>query len=397
MAEQTTDSPQILRWEQAARTAAALTPAGPRMRPRQAGAAVESIRYQALASVDHVHRITGLEAARNLHDSEVLVVDRAGWSRANAQTFSFMLSELMQRGIGDRLTAMSALERRVTQAGVDAELGAVLAFLSSKVLGQYDPFGTLGGHGASGGRLMLVAPNIVMMERELNLEPEDFRLWVCLHEQTHRVQFAAAPWLREHMLGLMSQLPERLGDGSEIVTRLVEGLREAARRGPRRLTGGKGSPVVGEDQGPGGGSDVPPNRLTALMDEQSAAVFSQLTAIMSLMEGHANAVMDAVDASIVPSVKTIRRRFERRGERRGPVETVVRKVLGMDLKMRQYRDGQRFVEHVVSRCGMERFNRVWEAPENLPTEAEIHHPDRWIQRVLDHDDAAPASQPEARS
>ena len=371
MVDENTDFPQVLRWEQAAKTAAALAPAGPKLSSRQVGAAVESIRYHALASVDHVYRITGLEAARNLHDSEVLVVDRAGWSRANAQTFSVLLGGVMSGGINQRLEQMSGLERRVTQTGAEVELGAVLAFLSAKVLGQYDPLGRLGGFGPSGGRLMLVAPNIVAMERELNLESDDFRLWVCLHEQTHRVQFAAAPWLSEHLTGLMGQLPERLGGGSEMLRRLLEGLRESA--------GG----VLSSAQQQGEPRSGAAHRFTALMDPQAREIFSRLTAVMSLMEGHANLVMDAVDASVVPSVKTIRRRFEQRGGQRGVVETVMRKVLGLDLKMRQYRDGQRFAEHIVAARGMEAFNRIWEGPEQLPSEEEIHEPDQWISRVLD--------------
>ncbi|MDN5605315.1 zinc-dependent metalloprotease [Rothia sp. HC945] len=377
----------IISWKASASAAARVTPAGPRLSAREASRVVESVRYNATASVDHVHRITQLDAAENLHDSQVLVVDRAGWSRANAQTFSHILNELVRAGLQEKFDDMGSVDRKVAEMGTAVELGGVLSFLSSKVLGQYDPFAALGGFGAPGGRLLLVAPNIVMIERELNLEPEDFRLWVCLHEQTHRVQFAAAPWLRGHMIDLMSRLPESVsGGGKEMVDRLIDGAAEAVRsarkkgEAPAASTAADGEATIdaGAELNP-----VPKNRMTALLDEESAAVFSRLTGIMSLMEGHANVVMDAVDAEIVPTVKTIRRRFETRGRNRGAFDTMIRKALGMDIKMRQYRDGQRFVRHVVDERGMAQFNRIWEGPDNLPSELEIHNPGLWIDRVLD--------------
>lgn len=389
----------IISWEAAAATAARLTPAGPKLSRAEARAAVESIRYHASASVDHVHRITGLDAAERLHDSQLLVVDRQGWSRANSQTFSMMLNRLVTSGMGDRLAQLNELDRKVTEAGAALELGGVLAFLSARVLGQYDPFAALGGFGAPGGRLMLVAPNIVMIERELNLEPDDFRLWVCLHEQTHRVQFAAAPWLREHMLGLIAQLPQHLeGGGAELLRRLLDGAAEGVRAladrsrkpgaddaGPDAdadAVTGAGGPGSADGR-PAPAKPLPTRRITALLDERTGKVFSDLTAIMSLMEGHANVVMDAIGPETVPSVKTIRRRFERRSATRGALERMIRTALGLDLKMRQYRDGQEFVQAIVDRRGMAELNRVWERAENLPSEEEIHDPSRWIARVLD--------------
>ncbi|WP_238654393.1 zinc-dependent metalloprotease [Rothia uropygialis] len=378
-------SENIISWNAAAATAARLTPAGPKLSAGATRRVVESVRYNATASVDHVHRITRLDAAENLHDSEVLVVDRAGWSRANSQTFSYILNRLVQAGMKERFDEMGQVDRKIAELGTAVELGGILAFMSSKVLGQYDPFAALGGFGASGGRLLLVAPNMVMIEKELNLEPEDFRLWVCLHEQTHRVQFAAAPWLREYMLGLMSRLPQSVaGGGRELVDRLLEGASEVVRNATQK---DETSPKARVDGAAPNSSEelrpVPQNRMTALLDKESAAVFSELTGIMSLMEGHANVVMDAVDSSIVPTVKTIRRRFDSRGKNRGALDTLIRKAMGLDIKMRQYRDGQVFVQTVVDERGMEQFNRIWEGPKNLPSELEIHNPRLWIERVLD--------------
>ena len=121
--------------------------------------------------------------------------------------------------------------------------------------------------------------------------------------------------------------------------------------------------------------------LDLLQDPEEKAAISHLTAVMSLLEGHANVVMDAVDASIVPSVKTIRQRFNARGKDRGAVEKFIRSLLGLDAKMRQYSDGSKFVREVVDAVGMAGFNRVWESADHLPTEPEIHDPKLWVERM----------------
>lgn len=356
----------LINWELAASTAARLAPAGPSLGSAEIGAAVENLRLMADISVPHVHDITGLEAARDLRDSSVLVVDRASWAKANTQSFAVMLKPAMEKMLEGRRGSMSPGAASVSGAITGSQLGAVLAFLSSKVLGQYDPFAALAEDSTapSGGRLLLVAPNIVQVERELNVTPEDFRLWVCLHEQTHRVQFAAALWLRHHMLSEIDNLSEHLLGN---VDTLLERASAAARSLKDRTAAGTA---------PGRGAI-----LDLLQDPEEKASLSHLTAVMSLLEGHANVVMDAVDASIVPSVKTIRQRFNARGKDRGMVEKFIRNLLGLDAKMRQYTDGAKFVRAVVDVAGMEGFNRVWESPGNLPTEPEIHDAKLWLERM----------------
>lgn len=356
----------LINWDLAASTAARLTPAGPVLSAAEIGDAVDSLRRLADQSVEHVHEISGLEAARDLRDSTVLVVDRASWAKANTQSFSVMLKPAMQKMLENRRGTLSPAAASVSGAITGSQLGAVLAFLSSKVLGQYDPFAALaeGSNAPSGGRLLLVAPNIVSVERELNVTPEDFRLWVCLHEQTHRVQFAAAPWLREHML-------QQIDDLSGHLLGNVDSLMERATAAARSL---KDRTAPGNAPGRGAILDL-------LQDPEEKAAISHLTAVMSLLEGHANVVMDAVDASIVPSVKTIRQRFNDRGKDRGVIEKFIRSLLGLDAKMRQYSDGARFVRAVVDVAGMEGFNRVWESADHLPTEPEIHDAKLWLERM----------------
>ncbi|MFC0485314.1 zinc-dependent metalloprotease [Pseudarthrobacter scleromae] len=356
----------LINWDLAASTAARLAPAGPVLDQAAISEAVDSLRRLADVSVDHVHEITGLEAARDLRDSSVLVVDRASWAKANTQSFAVMLKPAMEKMLENRQGTLSPGAASVSGAITGSQLGAVLAFLSSKVLGQYDPFAALaeGSTAPPAGRLLLVAPNIVAVERELNVTPEDFRLWVCLHEQTHRVQFAAAPWLRHHMLEQIDQLSVHLlGNVDSLMERATAAARSLKDRTASGNTPGRGA------------------ILDLLQDPEEKAAISHLTAVMSLLEGHANVVMDAVDASIIPSVKTIRQRFNDRGKDRGVIEKFIRSLLGLDAKMRQYSDGARFVRAVVDAACMEGFNRVWESADHLPTEPEIHDAKLWLERM----------------
>ncbi len=372
----------LIHWPSAARIAARTAPPGPTPEPEQLRTAVASIRGHAGASVDHVHAISGLAAARGLDDAPVVVVDRAGWSRANTATFELLLepalSEL-RRARADRLDrGMNAeLIQSVAARAAAAEAGGLMAYLSTKVLGQYDPYAGMVSEDAArrfpGGRLMVVAPNVLQIERELNVDPDDFRLWVCLHEQTHRVQFAAAPWLREQMIRDMRELTVSLSGDADAFGRRLSAVGSSAGAAVKRMRRGRGQEAQDPDSllGP----------LSAALDEREREMLERTTAVMSLLEGHANWVMDGVDSSIVSSVKTIRRRFERRADLRGPLDRAVRRLLGLEAKAAQYVQGQRFVTEVVEAVGRDGFNRVWLGSQNLPSAREIRHPQEWVDRV----------------
>lgn len=355
----------LLNPQAVAKIAGNLVPAGPRISPQQMHDAVASIRAASEASVDHVYHLTGLEAAKNLRDSQVLVVDRSTWAKANAQAFAVMLEPVLHVPL-EKIRQKNPANLALAGYGVTTEVGSILAYLSTRVLGQYEPYASLAGYGTPGGRLMLVAPNILAVEKELNVEPEDFRLWVCLHEQTHRVQFAAAPWLREYFLDKIAELGDSVSAGMNLKDALTAA--KAARTSDREPTT---EPSVGE-------------QLVTLAQTpaRAKALASELTAVMSLLEGHANVIMDAVDAATVPTVKTIRRRFNHRSQTQRLITRMISRLLGLHRKADQYRDGQKFVQHIVDAVGMERFNTIWERAENLPTEAEIHDPNTWIARVL---------------
>jgi coenzyme F420 biosynthesis associated uncharacterized protein len=241
------------------------------------------------------------------------------------------------------------------------EAGAALAFLAGKVLGQYELFPPGGPDGDRPGRLLLVAPNIVQVERELGVDPADFRLWVCVHEETHRVQFGSTPWLRGHILEQVGALVS----GSDL------GLGAAKDRG-RDILAAVTAALRGQ---PG------PSLAEAVQSPEQKAVLDEVTAVMSLLEGHADVVMDGVGPAVIGSVEDIRKKFQRRREEPTRVEAAVRRLLGLDAKLRQYRDGARFVRAVVDEVGMAGFNRVWESAQTLPRASELADPTAWVTRV----------------
>ncbi|WP_425863910.1 zinc-dependent metalloprotease [Arthrobacter sp. TWP1-1] len=373
-----TQLPSMINWELAAKTAANLTPAGPPLKGSEISSAVENLRLMAEKSVPHVHEISRLEAAKDLRDSEVLVVDRASWAKANTQSFAVMMDPVLRAVAAKQAGSAQGSSNALSATVTGAQLGGLLAFMSSKVLGQYDPFAALAPtrsaeQQASGGRLLLVAPNIITVERELKVDPSDFRLWVCLHEQTHRVQFAAAPWLRHHMLSEIEKLGSLLvGDSEKFGERLLETVKSMG----SKPSGVKSLGTEGATKDPSRGGV-----LDLLQNPEQKAALSHLTAVMSLLEGHANVVMDGVDQRIVPTVRTIRQRFNGRGKDRGVIEKFIRNLIGLDAKMRQYSDGAKFVRDVVAVAGMDGFNNVWTKAENLPTEPEIHNARLWIERM----------------
>jgi coenzyme F420 biosynthesis associated uncharacterized protein len=334
-------------WDFAVTLGGRIAGQGPEVTAEDAAAVVAELRAGADRSTGLVRDFTGLEAAERT--APVLVVDRPSWVQANADGFRTIMDPLIDK-LAARKGVPQGLSLAVGSRVTGAEVGLLLGFLASKVLGQFDPF-----HDPSG-RLLLVAPNIVHVERELGADPSDFRLWVCLHEETHRVQFTAVPWMREHLHGEMQALADSVEPGKM--------LDDGIRRVSEALRGGGGS------------------LLDLMGTEEQRRILDRVTGMMSLLEGHADVVMDGVGPSVIPSVEQIRARFDQRRKGVGTLDRILRRLLGLDAKMAQYRDGAAFVRHVVDRVGMEQFNTVWAAPEHLPSKAEIADPDAWVARVL---------------
>lgn len=369
-------------WNLAAATANRFVRPGPEVSSDEARAVVAELRRHAKASEGHVRAFTRMEPTGGSGETPVLVVDRPGWIRANVAGFRELLQPLLTK-MQERRTnlpggaVLGAVGGKVT--GV--EVGMLLSFLASRVLGQYETFAPasreLPGAPGDGGRLLLVAPNIVHVERELDVEPHDFRLWVSLHEETHRTQFTAVPWLRDHIEG---EIRSFLGETEIDPSTLLERLRQAA----QSLTGGRGESAPGGGLGEGDAEADPEGRsfVDLVQTPAQREILARLTAVMSLLEGHADYVMDGVGPAVVPSVAEIREKFaKRRAMGAGRLDQALRKLLGLDAKLRQYRDGERFVRAVTDEVGVDGFNRVWTSPNTLPTKAEIAKPADWVARV----------------
>jgi putative hydrolase len=374
-------------WDLAVSTAGRIAKPGPNVSMAEARAAVASLRSLAVEAREHVERTTGLHAS--VADAPIAVVDRAGWVQANAVGFQAVVDPLVMMmrarrdaaeaakngadvtvdpsteateptdeadgfGFAKARGAVDAVGSRLT--GV--QVGALLGYLSSRVLGQYELFTADG----APPRLLLVAPNLVAAERAMRVDPRDFRLWVAVHEETHRVQFTANPWLGDHLRGEVRALVEATDLDPGSVAGRLKPIAEAV-----------GSAVRGNDG---------PAMADAVTTPEQRVVLDRVTAVMTLLEGHADFVMDAVGADVVPSVATIRSRFEERRNASGRLESVVRRLLGIDAKLAQYRNGSAFVRSVVDEVGMDGFNRVWQSPETLPRPEEIADPSSWVRRVV---------------
>jgi coenzyme F420 biosynthesis associated uncharacterized protein len=343
----------LIDWSVAERTARSLAQPPPSISPEEAERAVAELRGATERAAAHVAELTRLTEPEVT--AQTRVVDRPAWIAANTASLSAVMDPLSERLMAHkppgRLTA--AIGGGVT----GAQAGALLAFLSGKVLGQYEFFSV------DKGQLLLVAPNIVAVERSLKVNPTDFRLWVCLHEVTHRVQFTAVPWMRQHMLDEVAALTDAIDiDPNAMFDRLKSGLGELIRT------------VRGE----GDGSGV----VAALAPPEARVIIDRVTGFMSLVEGHAEYVMNAVDAGVIPTQAEIERKFAVRRQRGGnPLDRLIRSLLGLDAKTRQYTQGSAFVRQVVDQVGLDGFNAVWTSSQTLPTKEEITAPSEWVKRV----------------
>jgi coenzyme F420 biosynthesis associated uncharacterized protein len=276
-----------------------------------------------------------------------IVSDRHRWIRSNIDALASLTAPLEARvGAG----AVQALGSRATAL----QIGATLGWMSGRVLGQYEVV-------AEPGSLLLIAPTIAATERALDVPAADFRLWVCLHEETHRVQFGAVPWLRDYFLQRVRTLlePPELGVRDSLVwlTTVVTTVARALR----------------------GSSELAFTYLAPTKKQRIA--LRELMVLMTVLEGHADVVMDLAGPGVVPSVALIRERFEARRDAAHGVDRIVRTLLGVEAKVRQYRDGATFIRSLMQAGGMAQVNELWSGPEALPSLEEIAAPARWWERT----------------
>jgi coenzyme F420 biosynthesis associated uncharacterized protein len=283
------------------------------------------------------------------------VIDRREWIDLNLSTFERLfdrVERIMTTSAGED-TPGRALARIVNRSLGNQQLGFLMAFLARKVLGQYD-VSLLAASPAARGRLHFVEPNIVGTAAAMRLPLDEFRTFIALHEATHAFEFEAYPWLREHFSNLVTESIDQLAaDSGGLAARLRSAL-------SRRGTG---------------------HWLERMMTPAQLETFQRTQALMSLLEGYSNHVMNAAGGQLLPGFDLIHDRFERRNQSRGALERAILRLTGLDLKMEQYQAGERFVAAVIAARDRPFLNRVWEAAANLPSLDEIRDPPRWIARM----------------
>lgn len=300
---------------------------------------------------------------------ETYAFDRVDWIHANLAGFQRMFSpiEELDAGPGRKRGTVSRVVGSVNQAVLSAEIGMLLGYMAKRVLGQYD-LALLGREPVSSGKLYYVEPNIRGIERKLNLPKDDFRMWLALHETTHAFEFEAYPWVREHFNGLLEHYMGFMREDAEYLKQGVDGLKIMA----RRVREGQST----EDQGEGS------SWIESFMNSEQRDVFVRMQALMCVIEGYSNHVMNAVGRDLLPNYDLISKRFEERQKNRSTGEQLFARLTGLNVKMEQYRQGEAFVNAIVDAHGREAIDQLWTGPESMPTIQEIRDPSLWSARMF---------------
>lgn len=333
-----------------------------------AGGGIESAAFSQAAvepacrdAQDIVLEYTRLTPEHSLPPPEV--VDRAEWVRVGLGTLR-EVSRAFESHVATGMKApgpIGGVARSVAGAAAGAEAGLAVGYGARKVLGQYDVALTDADRAP---RLLFVGPNLATTHEQLGETPELFLRWIAIHETTHAVQFTSVPWLRDHLASLLMELVE--GAAAKIDRASLQGLvKRIFSTDPRRA-------IRSLLQG---------DFARLLADPEQARVLDRLQAAMSVIEGHAEHVMDAAAAANEPGYARLRERLDAKRARRGGLGEVISRLLGMELKLRQYRLGKAFCDAVAADAGVEGLNTVWSGPDALPTNEELERPERWLERV----------------
>lgn len=286
------------------------------------------------------------------------LADRPDWVRANIASFQRLLRPVLEK-FGERLTASPAAPIASKVAG--AEIGMLLGWMSGRVLGQYDLLIIEDENPDEQDLVYYVGPNVLALEKTFAFPPREFRLWLALHEVTHRAQFTGVPWMRPHFLSLVEQTmaavdpdPKRFIDA---LGRVLEGMRTGT------------NPL--DDGG----------IMAVLATAEQRAVLDQVSGLMSLLEGHGDITMDRAGKGLVPNADRFSRALKQRRQNTSPAVKLLQQLIGLEAKINQYEQGERFIEAIEKAGGERIIDRAWERPEHLPSIAEIRDPSLWLARV----------------
>lgn len=284
----------------------------------------------------------------------VAVLTRADWATANIASFGRLLAHAEAK----LETTGPGLGRRMISRLIGAEVGALVGVLAKRVLGQYELVVPSGDDG-SGDTVMFVGANVLWMERQYEFRPDEFRFWVALHECTHRLQFTGVPWLQDYFFGLVTELIDTSSPEPGRMSRIAAEMKSAAR---------EGRPLVDES-----------GIMGVLAAPEQRVVIERVQALMSLLEGHGHVVMDRIGARRLVTQDRMSRMLKQR--RKDPRTAAFFRLTGLEMKMKQYEMGERFILDVERTAGFAALDAVWESPDHLPSLDEIRAPRRWLERV----------------
>ncbi|MHB1413802.1 MAG: zinc-dependent metalloprotease [Chloroflexota bacterium] len=304
---------------------------------------------------------TGRELPGQLQD--VRVVNRFEWIDANIANFRMMFQpvEDLYASMMDEKPFGIHLMGGLNQIMLSGQMGALVGYMAQRVLGQYD-LSLLGREPITTGKLYFVEPNIAQLEKRLRLPGKQFRMWIALHETTHAYEFECHPWLREYMNNMLAAYFDSLSH--DLLG--MKGQQSTIRSFIGRI---------------GGNFSRTRHALELVMSPEQRRIFRQQQALMSLVEGFSNHVMDAVGRTVLEGYDVLKERFEDRARHKSRAEVLFTRLTGMDVKMEQYRSGEQFVNTAVDLRGLDFVNKVWDSPLNLPTLAEIYSPADWVARM----------------
>jgi coenzyme F420 biosynthesis associated uncharacterized protein len=346
---------RLVDWSLAERLAFAFAGTGPEWDGSE-----EELRSESDRAARLVRHYTGLRPKGRLPEAEL--VDRTEWAKVNLESFEHLSARveehLEERVSGPNNGPVSGIQRTIVRTATGAEVGLAVGYLSQRVIGQYD-VALIGP--ARAPRLLFVGPNLSAARARLEVDRDLFLRWIALHETTHAVHFASVPWLRDHIGGIAEELFEK----AAVEVKPSEILGKLARLNPRELLRSVKSGELAK----------------LLLPEDQRRLIDRLTATMTLVEGYAEHVMDAVGDRLDPGYTDLRRALDRDRERRGVLDSIVARVLGLEMKLAQYRRGKAFADEVVRSHGIRTLNRAWSGPECLPAAEELDSPEEWVERV----------------
>jgi coenzyme F420 biosynthesis associated uncharacterized protein len=345
-----TAASRLVDWDAAARVARLAAGTGPQAHRSEQARMNEDFRVAVAEAESLITQFSGLSI--DGPRTRPWVMSRPQWIDRSLRGFETAIEPLARRFMERNREGEGATAgiRRKVLAG---QAGGLLGYVARRVLGQYDLFLPPDDRDL----LYFVGPNVLAVERKFGFPPQDFRLWLSLHEVTHRVQFSGVPWLRDHVMSLVDSYLESVELDPRRLVEIVRRAVDEARRGARW----QGMGIV-----------------FLLMSEEQRETFKKMQAVMSLLEGHGNYVMHTLAGGRVTGADRMRRALDRR---RAGAHRLFQRAIGLEAKVAQYGLGERFVSRVVDRAGAGGFAKVWERPENLPSLDEVYRPDGWVQRV----------------